>query len=1105
MSRWKALALVALMILGVPALAAPAHSSDPVKYDLKIDKQSLSSALQEFAAQSGVQIIFFAKVTDGHEAPALKGKYTAAEAVARLLDDSDLTFEQLNPKTIEVQPKAAASDLKRTVRSSFLGTGDVLSTAQSDSPAPKDPGPAAQDSGPSSAEQPTVGSAGTPTAEAPLSEVVVTGTLIRGVAPVGSNLITIDQAAMQELGLASTNDVLDTNPAVLDLGIGPHTTGATAVQNGFSNINSPDIHGLGIQATLSLTNGHRNWEQGVVGDVFDPSSIPPQMIEQIQVVPDGTSPIYGADAIAGTVNYVLRKPQDVVESYFSENSMKGTNTSYATGILGHIWNEGESGSGGFILGYQHSQTSALAASTYPTLYNNNFAPFGGSPSSDFAAPGNILVGSTTYAIPTAQNGQALTLSQLGPAGSANRENIWAGAPGPDISPGDTRDIVVMNYDQMITDWLQFFGDSEYDREDAKGYMESTANDVAASVPNTNPYSPCNPSHYANGVVSGPAALLAACATGSLEVNYNDLSQVGPELGWDTYRGWETSNGFHISLPGNWQITPQLSLNQSLYYTARTNLGQPAPSTFNYFCDPNSYNCTQPGSIGVTVPPYVGTNLAGETWGDGQFMQVQSEGPLFALPGGTVRLAAGVEDDFWLYEGHTAGWVTADMRDRAVYSELYVPIVGRGNAVTGIQSLEVDIAGRLDDYSNTGRTTNPKFGLNWRPIPSLKFHASYGTSFRGPPIHTEVNTTPIQWIVALIPDTAISSTLCPQCTNPALYGLDGASKLVYQESVGVNPMLAPETSKSFSVGFDWAPESIPGFQAGINWWGINYINQVGTPEFNAGVTDAINAQVFNGHIIYNPTYFPQLALNNPYAYFTPTPTGNLKDPNCAAVAGKRVTTQALFNDYLACSNDNTGGQLVSGATSTNPNDVLAYTYYGNENAGVTIAQGADLQAGYTWNNGWGSWKTNFTGEYIPKFDVAVIQGAPVINEAGQFGYVLKFKGRLQLNYERGFSFGSLSPSLFINYESHYTEASSYLPGGVPPSYADISSHATLDASIVYKTGTTFSGIGKNITVTLSSQNVLNELPPRVLEDIIQYDPAYGWPPGRVVQLQIGKSW
>lgn len=1093
------LLLVALLSASWPAIGVTADVHDTVKYDLKIDEQPLGTALQQLAAQSGIQIIFFSKVTDGHEAPALKGHYSATDALTILLSHSNLTFQQLNPKTIEVHA-LPPPDMKKVTDPPVTGSGPALpqnpaatllaqNTAQSP-PAKESPAQPAEDSSQGAAALP---------------EVVVTGTLIRGVAPVGSNLITIDQTAIQELGLTSTNDVLDTNPAVLDLGIGSHTTGATSIQNGFSNINSPDIHGLGIQATLSLTNGHRNWEQGVVGDVFDPSSIPPQMLEQIQVVPDGTSPIYGADAIAGTVNYVLRKPANVVETYLGESSMKGTNTTYATAILGHVWNLGDSGNGGFIMSYQHSLTSALPASSYPTLYNNNFAPYGGTPSADFAAPGNILVGSTTYAIPAAQNGQTLTLSQLGAAGSVNRQNIWAGAPGPDISPGDTRDTLVMNYNQNVNDWLQFFGDTEYDREDSKGYMEGTSNYVAASVPNANPYSPCNPSHYTNGVVTGPAALLAACATGALTVNYNDLSQVGPEVGWDTYKGWETSNGFHIDLPGGWQITPRVSQNQSLYYTSNTSIGTPNPNTFNYFCDPSEYNCAQPGAIGVTVPAGCCSNLAGRTWGDGQFLQVQSEGPVYTLPGGTVRLAAGIEDDFWSYEGDTAGRVSAYMRDRAAYSELYVPIFGRGNALPGIQSLELDVAGRIDDYSNTGRTINPKYGLNWTPIAGLKLHASYGTSFRGPPIHTEVNTSPITWIVGLIPASAISSTLCPQCTNPALYGLDGASKLVYQEGVGVNPMLSPETSKSFSVGFDWTPELVPGLQAGLNWWGINYINQVGTPEFNAGVTDALNSQVFNNHIIYNPTFFPQLALNNPYAYYTPARTGNVQNPNCGAVVGKRVTTQALFNDYLACTSVSGPGQQVIGATSINPNDVLAYTYFGNENAGVTIAQGADLKASYTWTNSWGAWKTDFTGEYIPKFDVAVIQGAPMNNEAGMFGYVLKFKGRLQLNYQRTLSFGSLSPSLYINYDNPYTEASTYLPGGLPASYGQISGHVTLDASIVYKTGTSVSGLGQNITVTLSSQNVLNELPPRVLEDLIQYDPAYGWPPGRIIQLQIGKSW
>jgi hypothetical protein len=78
--------------------------------------------------------------------------------------------------------------------------------------------------------------------------------------------------------------------------------------------------------------------------------------------------------------------------------------------------------------------------------------------------------------------------------------------------------------------------------------------------------------------------------------------------------------------------------------------------------------------------------------------------------------------------------------------------------------------------------------------------------------------------------------------------------------------------------------------------------------------------------------------------------------------------------------------------------------------------------------------------------------------------------------------------------------------VAHSYADISSHTTLDAAIVYNSGTALnSWFGNNLTVTLSSQNVFDQGPPRVLNSTIQFDPGYGWPPARVVQVQIGKSW
>ena len=87
----------------------PSGESD--KYSFKIDSQPLGEALQEFAKQSGVQIIFFSQVTEGFRAPALNGPYTIAGALQILLSSSHLTFRVINLKTIEIRPLTATDPL----------------------------------------------------------------------------------------------------------------------------------------------------------------------------------------------------------------------------------------------------------------------------------------------------------------------------------------------------------------------------------------------------------------------------------------------------------------------------------------------------------------------------------------------------------------------------------------------------------------------------------------------------------------------------------------------------------------------------------------------------------------------------------------------------------------------------------------------------------------------------------------------------------------------------------------------------------------------------------------------------------------------------------
>ncbi|HEY0746412.1 MAG TPA: STN domain-containing protein [Steroidobacteraceae bacterium] len=93
---------------GKAAESKEPSAGEPQRYLLKIAGQPLSDALQEFSRQSGIQVIFFSRLTDGLRAPALEGKYTLVEALRSLLVYSKLTFRLINTNTVQIEPTAHA-------------------------------------------------------------------------------------------------------------------------------------------------------------------------------------------------------------------------------------------------------------------------------------------------------------------------------------------------------------------------------------------------------------------------------------------------------------------------------------------------------------------------------------------------------------------------------------------------------------------------------------------------------------------------------------------------------------------------------------------------------------------------------------------------------------------------------------------------------------------------------------------------------------------------------------------------------------------------------------------------------------------------------------
>src|SRR6185312_11163633 len=136
-------------------------------------------------------------------------------------------------------------------------------------------------------------------AAAPVEEVTVTGTSIRGTSPVGSSVTTVSQADIKATGATSVTGIRASVPQLMGMGqVDGGTTGQGAQQ--------ALIHQLGQSAstsTLTLIDGHRAPTSGTNHSFVDPNMIPINMVERVEVLADGVSAVYGSDAIAGVVNF----------------------------------------------------------------------------------------------------------------------------------------------------------------------------------------------------------------------------------------------------------------------------------------------------------------------------------------------------------------------------------------------------------------------------------------------------------------------------------------------------------------------------------------------------------------------------------------------------------------------------------------------------------------------------------------------------------------------------------------------------------------------------------------------------------------------------------
>jgi iron complex outermembrane receptor protein len=628
-----------------------------------------------------------------------------------------------------------------------------------------------------------------------VAEVVVTGSRIRGVAPVGSSVVTVGPADIAAAGAVSTAKILQEVPQVFNLGVSESSRGQAGGAGNISYASSINLRGIGPYATLTLVDGHRVVGQGTTGATVDPSIIPALALQRVEIVADGASAIYGSDAVAGVANLVLRRNREDLQAMVRYGFADGYRERQAGALWGHKWKGGQ-----VTLSFENSFHSALNGQDRDFYTGDLTAWGGGDFRSSQCAPGNIIIGGVNYPIPAGGVTKASAAALV--AGAANKCDNLKYA---DLMPRQERNSGVITFNQQITPGIGLFVDGFATRRTYRLSPTILASNL--TVPQSNPF-------YVR-----PAG---APAGTSETVAYSFINDLAPNVanGWSVSR--EATAGLDIALGKGWKGTLLYTVghNEDLAETVHglntaaitAALADTNPATaLNVFGGANNPATLAAIANNLSISP--GRTLFRNA-------AVKADGPLFALPAGLVRAAVGLERQAVITQGGqttgpatnpSSGWVVVERTVKSAFAELAIPLVGAANALPGVRKLDLNVAGRHDSYSDVGITNNPKAGLNWSPVENVMMHASYGTSFRAPGL-TQVRG---------FSNGGRGGLYVQNYSDPTI---GGALRVGVSLSAS-NPDLKPETARTRSLGVDWTPAIGTQTKFGLNYFDVKYDNQI----------------------------------------------------------------------------------------------------------------------------------------------------------------------------------------------------------------------------------------------------------------------------------------
>lgn len=789
-----------LLSIAVPGWAQT-RLSTAQHHVIDIPRLPIIDALKEFTTQTGLQVSFWpdAKTDQTMLVGPLRGKFTAAAALTRLLANSGLAFQRTNERSLVVMAPSMFGGPRNGVSASD-DDQDQRPEGQPNLRAQIRPPPQR------SVKEGRPGSASVDGSDPDerLDEVIVTGSRIvrSGEGPAPVRVFTLQ--AVEELGATSIPDVLRYTPQQ------PFTRAEHYYQSGAQY---SQMRGIGVDTTLVLINGRRvvPTSNSLALNAFDLNSIPLAAVERIEVLSDSASAIYGADAIGGVINVVLKKqiPQPVIDVQYG-GAQGGADMRRASLSAGHSTERLRSS---VILDYY--ERDFLLGAERDRWSNQDFTRYGGTDyRSSAGAPGTVssLTGddlpglsSPIAMVPYGSTGIGLTPQDF--AATAGVRNPTSTLSAFSIVPKLRQRSLAWFSEYQLRSDLTAFAEVLYTNRETIFQDEIYAVQNEA-VPATNPFNPFHEPVLVNFLLPG---IEPRWFIHELELARGTAGLRG--LLGSTWQ-WE------VTASASSETDDTVGTNQVSTARLRAALSATDPAyALNPFVDGPAGS---PELLASLIRPNVHHHFS-----RGRQLSAFMRGELFDLPAGALQAVIGGEwrDEAIIYDDFILP--VDDGRDvKAAFTELSVPLISSTPYARG-DVMSMTLAARLDDYSDFGSTVNPQLGLMWRPAPELLLRGSYGRSFR-PPSLIELRS----------PRTVISNLPLP---DPARN--DAVSNVTFV--VGGNPELRPIEADSMSAGFVLTPSTVPDLRLLGNYWQIRTDHRVTILHFS---TLLANEQVFGNRVV-----------------------------------------------------------------------------------------------------------------------------------------------------------------------------------------------------------------------------------------------------------------